>query len=185
MTSRPWRITFLVEECIAHTFGRVAIGSSSTVFREFDMRRKACVFLASLVLLFFGWSTTAQKRDKPPEEKERAFTLEQNYPNPFNPDTKIPFVLKDQLFEEGKPVVVSVRIFNILQQQVAVPTALKHERGENVRVLNLEYRTPGRHESYWNGLDVNGDPVASGVYFMQLTVRGEGKSPVKKMFVTK
>jgi hypothetical protein len=112
-----------------------------------------------------------------------SFQLEQNYPNPFNPETRIPFVLDEQLFAAGDLPVVSIRIFNILQQLVAVPTALRHPLGEGVRVENLEYPSPGRYEAYWDGTDSNGRQVASGIYLMQLSVNGV--SQTRKMYVTK
>ena len=71
----------------------------------------------------------------------------------------------------------------MLRQFVAAPTALNHSLGEGLPVEDLEYLTPGRHEVYWDGRDVSGNQVASGVYFVQLVVNGE--STVIKMFVTK
>jgi len=115
--------------------------------------------------------------------QDSGFILEQNYPNPFNPETKIPFVLFEELFEDGKPVVVSVRIFNVLQQFITAPTALNHPRGEGVPVLDLEYPHAGRFEAYWDGRDERGKQVASGVYFVQLTVNG--KTQFQRMYVTK
>ena len=111
------------------------------------------------------------------------FSLEQNYPNPFNPETTIPFSLGADLFAEGGSAVVSIRIYNMLQQFVAAPTALRHPAGEGAAVLDLAYATPGRHEAYWDGLDQNGRQVASGVYFVQLTVNGQSR--YRRMFVTK
>ena len=117
------------------------------------------------------------------EGPKSGFSLEQNYPNPFNPETRIPFVLSPELFSQGRSPVVTIRIFNILQQVVAVPTALRHTLGEGVPVANLEYLGPGRYEAYWDGRDVNGRQVASGIYLMQLTVNGV--SQTRKMYVTK
>lgn len=111
------------------------------------------------------------------------FQLEQNYPNPFNPETTIPFTLGEELFVEGRPVVVSLRIYNILAQLVASPVALRHPSGEGVELNQLEYTQPGRYEAFWNGTDQSGRQVASGMYFMQLTVNGE--TAVRKMLVTK
>lgn len=119
----------------------------------------------------------------PSGAQESDFQLEQNYPNPFNPETKIPFVLEDDLFDDGRPVVVTVRIYNVLQQFVAHPTALNHPRGEGTPVEELEYPTSGEFEAYWDGIDRSGRQVASGVYFVQLVVNGQ--SQVRKMFVTK
>jgi hypothetical protein len=116
-------------------------------------------------------------------EQENGFHLEQNYPNPFNPETKIPFILNEDLFGDGRSVVVSVRIYNVLQQFIATPTALNHPRGEAVPVTDLEYATPGRFETYWDGRDQAGRHVASGVYFVQLVV--DGRSQIRKMFVAK
>lgn len=149
------------------------------------MRREICVFAVLLSILGLGPPLSAQDVGPPEssERQERGFQLEQNYPNPFNPETKIPFVLTEDLFEEGRPVVVSVRIYNVLQQFVASPTALSHPRGEGTPLVELEYTTPGPHEAYWDGTDQSGRQVASGVYFVQLVVNG--KSQVRKMYVTK
>ena len=91
--------------------------------------------------------------------------------------------MNEELFDNGQAVVVSVRIFNVLRQFVAAPTALGHPRGEGVPLVQLEYDFPGRYEGYWDGHDELGNQVASGVYFVQLTVSGQ--SQVMKMFVTK
>ncbi len=111
------------------------------------------------------------------------FDLEQNYPNPFNPETTIPFTLDADLFTSGNPVLVSLRIFNLLSQPVAFPVALSHPVGHGVEVRNLEYSQPGRHEAFWDGTDQSGQQVASGIYFMQLTVNGQSLS--RRMYVLK
>lgn len=111
------------------------------------------------------------------------FSLEQNYPNPFNPETTIPFVLGDDLFVDGRPAVVSMRIFNLLQQPVAVPVALRHPSGTGITLSGLEYTTPGRYEAFWDGREFSGATAASGAYFVQLTVNGMSKHI--KMFVAK
>ncbi len=84
---------------------------------------------------------------------------------------------------DGRPAVVSLRIFNLLQQVVAVPVALGHSSGEGVEVRQLEYVQPGRYEAFWDGTDLSGRQVASGIYFMQLTVNG--MSTTRKMYVLK
>jgi hypothetical protein len=112
------------------------------------------------------------------------FQLGQNYPNPFNPTTKIPFVLSEELFRGGKPAVVTIRVYNVLRQLVAVPTALDHPSGNATPVEHLEYVTPGRHVAYWDGLDKDGRKVASGIYFVYMWVNRE-KPQVAKIIVAK
>jgi hypothetical protein len=146
------------------------------------MRRFNCVLFVLLSIVGFATSASAQQV-RPTGKQDSGFNLEQNYPNPFNPETTIPFVLGDELFTEGRPVIVSVRIFNVLQQFITAPTALNHPHGEGVPVLNLEYPFPGRFEAYWDGRDGSGRQVASGVYFVQLAVNGN--TTHRKMFVTK
>ncbi len=143
------------------------------------VRRASGVSLAVLALL----GAPSLQAQESPEGPRSGFDLEQNYPNPFNPETRIPFVLGEELFVEGAGAVVSIRIFNILQQLVAVPTALRHPLGEGVSVTNLEYPAPGRYEAYWDGTDSNGRQVASGIYLMQISVNG--MSQTRKMYVTK
>ena len=111
------------------------------------------------------------------------FELEQNYPNPFNPETTIPFTLGEELFADGGSARVSLQIFNLLQQVVAHPVALGHPSGEGVQLLELEYTQPGSYEAFWDGMDLAGRQVASGIYFMRLTVNGEGA--VRRMYVLK
>jgi len=111
------------------------------------------------------------------------FELEPNYPNPFNPETTVRFTLNEELFTTGAPVLVTVRIFNLLSQPVAYPVALSHPAGAGVEVRALEYTQPGRHEAFWDGTDQSGRPVASGIYLLQLTVNGQ--SGTRKMVVQK
>ncbi len=100
------------------------------------------------------------------------FDLQQNYPNPFNPETTIPFILHEGLFAEGRPALVSIRIFNALTELVASPVALGHSSGEGAELIQLEYTQPGTYEAFWDGTDQSGRQVASGVYFIQLIVNG-------------
>lgn len=146
------------------------------------MRRLSRVLFVLLSIVGLTLTASAQQVGSGGKQ-DSGFRLEQNYPNPFNPETKIPFVLGEDLFVDGESVVVSVRIYNVLQQFITAPTALNHPRGEGVPVLDLEYPYPGRFEAYWDGRDQAGRQVASGVYFVQLVVNGE--SQVRKMFVTK
>jgi hypothetical protein len=127
-----------------------------------------------LLLVCFAWlfppDARAQGGTTAQAAQSKGFRLEQNYPSPANPDTYIPFILEGDLFTDGAPRVVSMRVVNMLGQIVAVPRAVGHPRGANVPVLNLRYTEPGRKVAYWDGRDLNGSRVATGVYFCMLQV---------------
>ncbi len=148
------------------------------------MRRTLGVLSVLLSLFVAADGLSAQDRPPPASSGQaNGFQLEQNYPNPFNPETTIPFVLGADLFVDGRPVVVTMRIFNLLHQVVAHPVALRHPSGEGIELVQLEYTQPGRYEAFWNGEDRSGRQVASGIYLVQLTVNGVSKT--RKMFVLK
>ena len=148
------------------------------------MRRAIGVLSVLLLSIVTTDALSAQDGARPPAaEQGSGFQLEQNYPNPFNPETTIPFDLGEALFVDGRPAVVTVRIFNLLQQVVAYPVALGHPSGEGQELRQLEYTMPGRYEAFWDGRDQSGRQVASGIYFMQLTVNGQ--SITRKMYVLK
>ncbi len=144
------------------------------------MRR---VFGVCVVLLLALGAVPAALLAQQAPGRERGFQLNQNYPNPFNPSTTLSFELYPSLFESGKPAVVTIRIYNVLQQLVAVPRAVNHPQGD-VPVEKLEYDSPGVHEAFWDGTDQHGRRVASGIYYMQLVVNGE-RPAVRKMVVSK
>ncbi len=140
------------------------------------------VFLA--LLAFTPMVLSAQDRGSGTSTRtdDAGFELQQNYPNPFNPTTRIPFTLGPSLFEEGE-VRVTMRIFNVLQQPVATPTALNHPDGAGIEVDGLQYYTPGRKEAFWDGYDEHGRQVASGLYYLQIIVNG--RRQIMKMLVSK
>lgn len=115
-------------------------------------------------------------------ERSQGFHLEQNYPNPVNPETWIPFHLEDTLFQNGDSAVVTIRIFNILSQVVAIPLAMDHPDGR-ARVLNLTYTEPGRKVAYWDGKDTAGRRVPTAVYYVQLVVENQTRSSTRKITV--
>ena len=134
----------------------------------------------TVVLLSLGLAARpAEAQSQGSTVQNRAGALLPNYPNPFNPETTIPFVLDPELFEGGGLVRVSIRILNLMLQPVAIPTALNHPAGNRPGVLNLEFTTPGRHEAYWDGLDMNGRKVASAPYLVQLEVNGRHRGLMK------
>ncbi len=121
-------------------------------------------------------TTTATQQEQ--EGEVRGVALEQNYPNPFRRDTRIPFVLGSDLFEDGRAVVVTVRIFNVLNRHIGYPTALDHPTGSGQLARELRYERPGRYLLYWDGTDQNGQRVNSGIYFCQITA-GRARALVK------
>jgi hypothetical protein len=142
------------------------------------------LFLAVLAAVPSALTAQDPGSDASPRSSDSGFELLQNYPNPFNPTTRIPFALSPDLFEEtGQSVRVTMRIFNVLQQFVANPTALGHPDGSGALVDGLEYYTPGQKEAFWDGLDQNGRQVASGMYYLQMIVNG--RRQIMKMIVAK
>ena len=76
-----------------------------------------------------------------------------NYPNPFNPETWIPYQL-------AEPADVTLTIYTV--------------EGKMVRQLILGHQFAGTYQSkgraaYWDGRNVVGEAVASGLYFYTLT----------------
>ena len=115
------------------------------------------------------------------------FKLGQNFPNPVNQDTRIPFIVGDALgcTDSGRQHRVSLRIYNLLAQLVAVPVlqggAGNAAGGELLENLLL---TCNQYLAYWDGkYSQTGEDVASGIYLFRLEV--DGKVLVKKMIVRK
>ena len=88
------------------------------------------------------------------------FQLFQAYPNPFNPTTTIEYSLPDDGYAE-------IKIIDLL--------------GREVRTLISGEQSGGAHQVIWNSLDNTGVPVASGVYFYNMTA--EGFSETRKLLL--
>ena len=93
--------------------------------------------------------------DYPSGDLPDAYVLHQNYPNPFNPTTTIEF----ELPVSGE---VQLRVINVL--------------GQTVRELQSGRLMAGSHHVEWDGLNYEGEAVASGVYFYLLTAEGGSQS---------
>ena len=93
-----------------------------------------------------------------PEE----FALGQNYPNPFNPVTNMDYTLPQRSR-------VTISIYNVLGQEI-----------KNLVNGEQDY---GFHSISWDGTDMNGREVSSGVYFTQM--RSTSFSQTKKMLLLK
>ncbi len=109
--------------------------------------------------------------------------LGQNYPNPMNPETTIPFRLRyEDYFADGSRPLVSLRIYNVLAQLVAVPVL--QGTGEPLDNIRLDWNGTGEFSAYWDGRILGTDREApSGVYVYQLVVNGQRES--RKMTVVK
>jgi hypothetical protein len=148
------------------------------------MRRRSLagvIFLCVLALTPFSLVAQDAGSGASSRAAEAGFELHQNYPNPFSTSTRIPFTLGMSLFDQGQPAAVTMRIFNVLQQLVAYPTALNHPDGSGAPVNGLEYHSPGRMEALWDAHDLNGRQVAAGIYYLQISVNG--RRSIMKMIV--
>lgn len=84
-----------------------------------------------------------------------------NYPNPFNPTTRIRLFLDNS--SAGK--IKYLKIFNILGQLVAV--------------IDLTSYMPGWNEVHFNGRDINGSTLPSGIYIVRLEVGDRIESTIR------
>jgi hypothetical protein len=92
-----------------------------------------------------GIGTAVASKDAPPAQDAR---LLQNYPNPFNPYTRIVYIL-------GVEGHVILEVFNVV--------------GHKVTTLVNEHQRSGRKAMRWDGRNMRGDALPSGVYFYRLS----------------
>ncbi|KPJ60644.1 MAG: hypothetical protein AMJ46_05100 [Latescibacteria bacterium DG_63] len=90
------------------------------------------------------------------------FAVGQSYPNPFNPSATISFALPS----DGR---VLIEVYDIV--------------GRKVITLLDGHRQAGYHNVVWYGKDIQGRPVASGVYFCRVQFGDE--TDVQKMILLK
>lgn len=76
------------------------------------------------------------------------YVLSQNFPNPFNPSTTISYNLKEKSN-------VTLEIFDILGRKIK-------------SLVNGEIQSAGRHTVVWNGKNISGNSVSSGVYLYRI-----------------
>ncbi|HKW42112.1 MAG TPA: T9SS type A sorting domain-containing protein [Gemmatimonadales bacterium] len=106
----------------------------------------------------------------------------QNRSNSFNPATTIPFSLKGELFLKGHRPVVSLRIYNVLAQLVAIPILRGTDKPLDSLALTCPTAMGCAYKAYWDGFAATtGKPAASGVYIYQLVI--DGKRFTKKIVV--
>lgn len=94
--------------------------------------------------------------------KPQSFSLEQNYPNPFNPTTTINYQIPNSSF-------VTIKIYDVLGKEI------------NTLVNGQKFR--GEYSITWNGKDILGNDVPSGIYFYSIQA-GEF-AQIKKMVLLK
>lgn len=132
--------------------------------------RWAAIALA-LALWCLAPERAAGQAASSPEQQPRGRKigmLGQNYPNPVSLETHIPFSLA---CGEGTATdhVVSVRIYNVLAQLVAVPVV----HGRSAVLDNIKLPC-GEYVGYWDGKVKNGGRTAApGTYIYELVVDGE------------
>ncbi|MDP3024870.1 MAG: T9SS type A sorting domain-containing protein [candidate division Zixibacteria bacterium] len=103
-------------------------------------------------IMHSGYISTPAPRPVDVESEEetpipKSYNLSQNYPNPFNPSTVIEYSLP-------KGSEVKIIVYNVL--------------GQKVKTLMDEYQNVGIKTVHWDGMDDNGEKVASGIYFYRL-----------------
>ena len=136
------------------------------------------VWLAVPLLLGVGPPAAAQQNRPPPAPP--VAVLGENTPNPFFPATLIPFSIRPEECTDGQQPVVSLKVYNVLVQVVAIPV-LQSGKGEVLQDIHIPC---GNHVALWDGRSLDGrfEPPP-GVYYCQLTV--DGVRFTRKMIVRK
>jgi hypothetical protein len=122
------------------------------------------------LLVGVGTPVAAQANVDPPRVE-----LKENYPNPFFPTTTIPFVISQEVCARGHQPVVTLKVYNVLVQVVAIPVLNDglSSRSVGERLDSLRLRC-GEYRAFWDGKYLDGRGEATpGVYYYQLTVDGE------------
>lgn len=127
--------------------------------------------------------SAAAQTDAGPGSGGEAFTLQPAFPNPFEERTRIPFILGAELFESEDEAVVTIRVFNLLHQVVAVPGLADGDGGEGPPLSGRTFRRPGSYEAVWDGRDEAGEPLRPGPYFVELDVNG--RTQVRKLLLSR
>ena len=112
---------------------------------------------AAVINLLESWGITLPDESAPKSEirKNKFIQKASNFPNPFNPDTRIIYTI-------GEAINVKISIFNI--------------NGQHVKTLVNKNVQPGEYSAYWDGKDVNGTQVKSGIYFYRIDAGNESIS---------
>ena len=101
--------------------------------------------------------------DNMKESAPATFSLAHARPNPFNPSTTI-------AYEVPKQTHITLTVYNLLGQEV-------------VRLVD-QVQAAGRYEAVWNGTNITGAGVSSGIYLYRIT-SGSGYTETKRMTLLK
>ena len=136
--------------------------------------------LRLVVPLLVGVGPPAAAQENRPPPPPPVASLGENTPNPFFPATLIPFSIRPEECTDGQQPLVSLKVYNVLVQVVAIPV-LQSGKGEVLENIRIPC---GNHVALWDGrtLDGRSEP-APGVYYCQLTV--DGVRFTRKMIVRK
>ena len=123
------------------------------------------------LLLVAGMPAEAQQAAAPQAPPQQAVDppmveLGENYPNPFYASTTIPFTIRAEVCREGHQPTVTLEIYNVLAQVVAVPL-LTEQTPRRLQRLKLPC---GNYEAIWDGKLLDGTDATTGIYWYHLTV---------------
>jgi hypothetical protein len=143
-------------------------------------RWAALVLVLALCAMTPKHAAGQQTQQSPREHSAGAFG--KAYPNPFNPEVFIPFSVDASACTDGSQQhVVSIRILNILAQQIAIPvlyvggktTTPSPNTSATGPVSNLRLGC-GFYTGFWDGkIPGTRKDAASGTYLGQLFIDGK------------
>jgi hypothetical protein len=144
------------------------------------VHRWALTALGIVACMLITSTATGQVTDQRAERGHRRGLLAQNQPNPFSSQTTIPFNVGDPDCAVGtQQHVVTLRIYNILSQVVAVATVLDSTSTDQSiaaapsRALSNLSLACGAYVARWDGKhSPDSRDAAPGVYMYQLLVDG-------------
>jgi len=115
------------------------------------------VFESDIFGVARGWLVDGLRIEPSAPSPPPRYTLRllPNVPNPFNPQTRL-------RFELPRPTHVVLRLFDV--------------RGRLLSTLLDAPRDAGPHELVWHGEDGRSQPLASGVYVVELRADGETRT---------
>jgi hypothetical protein len=127
---------------------------SSSVYTRMDRDSFVTITnisMRSLYIVKYGTFPLPVDVKPTPIDLPKGFVLYQNYPNPFNPSTNL-------TFSTDKTAKIQINVYDILGREVAVITDASF--------------FPGQYTLQWNGKDVSGSAMPSGVYYIRMIASG-------------